>query len=445
MANVIRNRRLTRRTFLRGVGASLALPLLDAMVPAIAQVAPGGPGAGPLRSVFVFAPNGMSMDAWTPAAVGRGAALSRTLAPLAPVKERVRVLSGLALDGGRAHGDGPGDHARAAASYLTTAHPVKTGGADIRAGVSIDQAIAGQIGGATRFPSLELGHEAGRRAGACDSGYSCAYSNNISWKSPTTPVAKEVLPREVFARLFGDPDELAGGGEKRRLRDRRSVLDVVLGDVRQLQGRLGSGDRVKLDEYLTSVRELEKRLEHEENSGPEIEVPGQILEGGGGFRERAALMYDLIALAFEADLTRTVTLMLGNAGSNRSYRFLDVPEGHHELSHHGGNKEKVEKIARIDRFHVEVFAGFLQRLQRTPEGDGSLLDRSMIVYGSGLADGNRHAHEDLPILVAGGGFNTGGHWKAQTPTPLANLYLTMLHKQGIEAESFGDSSGTLAL
>lgn len=422
----------------------MALPWLDAMWPVRRRLAPP-----PVRCAFVFAPNGMKMDEWTPSTTGRGFELPATLAALAPHRDAVLVLSGLALDGGRAHGDGPGDHARAAASYLTCAHPRKTGGADLHNGVSVDQVLAAEVGAATRFPSLELGMERGRSAGVCDSGYSCAYSNNVSWRTPTTPVAKETDPRAVFARLFGDPDRLVGA-ERQAIDERRkrSVLDAVLEDARALRRELGRGDRAKLDEYLTAVEELEQRIERVDQAPTGVAVPDELRGGKRDFGARLDAMYALIELALRTDSTRTVTLMLGNAGSNRSYPELGVAEGHHTLSHHGGDPEKHGQVAKINRFHVERFAGLLERLSRAADGTGSLLDSSLIVYGSGLADGNRHAHHDLPILLAGrggGAVRPGAHVAYETGTPLANLYLTILHAAGVRHDAFGDSTGLLPL
>jgi len=445
-----RNRRLDRRTFLRGAGACVALPYLDAMVPAL----PDGPVDQPLRVLFVFAPNGKKMDDWWPRGRGRDAQRSFLLEPLAPVWERVSVLSGLCIDGGFAHGDGPGDHARATASFLTCAHPKKTGGADIRAGVSVDQVIASTCGSATRFPSLELGMERGSAAGRCDSGYSCAYANNLSWRSPTTPIAKETDPRAVFERLFGDPGTVSDASSRQRQRaSTASVLDAVLDDAKSLRTRLGAMDRRKIDDYLESVRRLELRLERAATQDRETiakapPVPEGLLERGLSFPERLALMYEMIALAFAADLTRVVTFMLGNAGSNRSYRFLGVPQGHHNLSHHKGDPKKLAAIRKINRFHTEQLSSFLQRLQAESEHDADLLHGSMVVYGSGLSDGNRHNHDRLPVLLAGGGggaLRGGRHVVLPERTPMANLYLALQQTMGVGVDRFADSTGPLML
>ena len=441
--NPLRRRPLDRRTFLRGAGAVVALPWLDAMVPALSRCAP------PVRAVFVFSPNGMKMDDWTPRDKGSSYIAPFLLEPVQEHRKDVLILSGLTLDGGRSHGDGPGDHARAAGSYLTCAHPKKTGGANIHCGTSVDQEIAGAVGSATPFASLELGMERGRRAGVCDSGYSCAYSNNIAWKTPTTPVAKETDPREVFTRLFGDPDDALDAEERARQEQRRrSVLDSVLADAKSLTAKLGTADRAKLDEYLTAVRELEQRLDQAEAKGPEVEVPRGLARPRGPYEDRLALMYELIALCLQTDRSRVVTFMLGNAGSNRSYRSLEVPEGHHDLSHHGGKKHKLAQIRKINRWQVEQFAAFLDRLAAAEDGGTSLLDQSMILFGSAIADGNAHRHEDLPVLLAGragGSLRGGRHLAFPRETPMANLYLGLMDRMGVRRETFADSKGRIEL
>lgn len=435
---------LDRRTFLRGSGALLAVPWLDAMLPAF-----GPPPARTPRSVFVFSPNGMHPGEWRVAGDGRAATFEGTLAPLRPLRARLTVFSGLAIDGGRAHGDGPGDHARAAASFLTCAHPKKTDGADIEVGTSVDQVIAAQQGQATSFASLELGMERGAAAGRCDSGYSCAYVGSVSWRTPTTPVAKETDPRAVFARLFGDPVAAGDAAAARRQRERdQSVLDAVRADARSLAGRLGSSDRHKLDQYLQSVQELEQRLARLDDEVPATPVPAGLLATGQGHPEKLALMYELMALALATDRTRVLTFMLGNGGSNRSYRFLGVPEGHHELSHHGKQPEKLAGLAKIDRFQLEQFAAFLQRLAGEKTGDGDLLAQTLVVFGSGLGDGDRHNHDDLPVLLAGEGCGAAkgrGHVRVGKETPMANLYLGVMQAMGVRVASFADSDGVLDL
>lgn len=444
MPHPIRKLALDRRSFLRGTGVAIGLPVLDAMTPALTA-----PAEAPRRVMFIFAPNGKKMDEWRPRGSGLDT-LPYLLEPLAPLRKRLTVLSGLALDAARAHGDGPGDHARSAAAFLTAAHPKKTGGTDIFLGQSIDQLLARSHGQATDFPSLELGMEGGRLAGSCDSGYSCAYSNNIAWKDPTTPVTKETDPRAVFARLFGDPEEIGdSAARERRAKRLGSILDLALDDLKRLRTRVGQADRAKLDQYTDAIRELERRLERTTSEGPEVEVPETIEEGRiGPFSERVPLMYELARLAFETDRTRIVTFMLGNAGSNRSYRWLKIPGGHHNLSHHRGDKSKLADIREINRWHVEQFAAFLKTMQDTRDGGSNLLDRSAVLYGSGISDGNRHNHDDLPVIVAGrlgDRFRAGAHLQFRRETPLANLHLSVLRALDVPAESFADSTGTLPI
>lgn len=429
--------RITRRDCLRGLGASLALPLLGSW-PGAAR---GAEPAAPLRLLFVFLPNGMHMPAWTPKATGADYELPPTLAPLAPHRRSLLVLSGLALRGGYALGDGPGDHARAAASFLTGAHPRKTGGADIKAGVSVDQVAASLLGRGLRFPSLELGLERSRLSGSCDSGYSCAYSSNISWRSPSGPNAKEIVPGRAFDRLFRGADAGLSKQERaRRARLRASVLDAVLEDARDLRRRLGSTDRRKLEEYMDSVRAVEQRLEKTAAQAPaKGERFGAIPKK---LEDHIDLMYDVIRLAFQTDSSRVVTFMAGNAGSNRSYPFIGVKEGHHRLSHHGRDPEKQAKIARINRFHVERFARFLEELKKVKEGPGTLLDNTLIVFASAIGDGNRHNHNELPVLLAGGGrgaVKPGAHLRFERDTPLCELYLFMLRQAGYRGSKFGDA------
>ena len=362
------------------------------------------------------------------------------------------MLSGLALDGARSHGDGPGDHARSSASFLTCAHPRKTGGDDIHVGVSVDQVIAEHDRGRVPFASLELGMEAGRSSGSCDSGYSCAYSNNVSWRAPDTPVAKEVDPRAVFERMFGSADRERDRQQAAlRRQRRRSLLDFVREDAQRLRGSLGAADRAKLEQYLTSVRELEQRLSRAEEgarSQPAIAVPDGLGRGRVSFRDGVDLMYRLIGMALQTEQTRVVSFMLGNAGSNRSYPWLDVAQGHHQISHHGKDPQKLAMIRKINRWHLERFAAFLDVLQATPDGDGTLLDRAAIVYGSAIADGNAHRHHDLPVLLAGGACGQvrgGRHLRFARNTPMANLYLRLLGWMGVSCEQFGDSTAPLEL
>ena len=438
---------LSRRAVLRGLGTTIALPLLDSMVPAFAASRRLIEKA-PRRMAFVYIPNGAIMQDWTPEKTGADYDLKSILQPLEPFRNDVSVLSGLAQHNGKALGDGPGDHARAAATFLTGVHPKKTDGADIHVGISVDQVAAQRIGHKTRFGSIELGTEPGRLAGNCDSGYSCAYSNSISWRSPTTPNPPEINPRRVFERLFGD----VRTGETpraraRRLRQDESILDFVQQDTKKLQRRLGATDRRKLDEYLAGIREIERRISSDENQStqlpPDLEKPAGIPVE---FTDHIKIMFDLMTVALQADMTRIVTFMVGREGSNRTYREIGVPDPHHGLTHHRDDQEKIDKISKINRFHVEQFSYLLKKMQSVSDGDGTLLDNSMVVYGSSLGDGNRHTHHDLPVLLAGragGTVKAGRHLVYRENTPLNNLYVSMLDRLDIPTETLGDSSGKL--
>jgi hypothetical protein len=443
------HRPISRRTVLKGLGTAVALPWLDAMAPAFSWAAPAD-GKPPVRMAFCYIPNGAHMQAWTPAEAGATFTLPPTLEPLASLRSHVTVMTGLTLDKARANGDGAGDHARAQASFLTGCQARKTAGADIRVGVSVDQLAAQRLGDATRFPSLELGCESGRPAGNCDSGYSCAYQYNFAWRSPTTPVPKEIDPRLVFERLFGTGGKEAAAARAKRERYRRSVLDLVQEDADALRRQLGQSDLAKLDEYLTAVREMEKRIDlaRSRNAAEPKPPEGFARPTGipGDYKDHLRLMAELLVLAFQGDLTRVATFVFANDGSNRPYKPIGVPEGHHDLSHHGNDQKKQQKIAQINRFHVEQFAHLLSRLQSVREGGGTLLDNSMIVYGSGIGDGNRHNHDDLPILLAGRGGGTiqaGRHLRFARETPLTNLYLAMLDRFGCPTDKLGDSTGRL--
>ncbi|HLK56298.1 MAG TPA: DUF1552 domain-containing protein [Chthonomonadaceae bacterium] len=437
---------LSRRTFLRGVGAAIALPMLDAMTPALASAGPAR--KPPVRLAFAYVPNGIIMKDWTPQGVGREFELPRILKPLATYREDLLVLTGLADHNGNELGDGPGDHARAGASFLTGVHCKKTRGADIHNGVSADQIAAQAFASETRFASLELGCEDSRTVGDCDSGYSCAYTNSISWRSATTPMPPEINPRAVFERLFGTEDfHLDPATRARRERYRKSILDMVREDTQALVGTLGPADRRKMDEYLTSVREIETRIQNAERDNhaakPEIEKPAGIPVT---FAEYVALMLDLLVAAFRADLTRVSTLMIGREGSMRTYPEINIADSHHPLTHHRNNPDFIEKVTQINTFHIGLFARFLGKLKSIPDGDGTLLDHSLIVYGSGISDGNRHLHENLPLLVAGrgdGSLNPGRHLVYEQETPVANLYMTLLDRAGVHPESIGDSTGKL--
>jgi hypothetical protein len=401
----------------------------------------------PKRMAFVYVPNGANMADWTPKAVGSEYELPFILEPLKANQKELLVLSGLAHDKGRANGDGAGDHARASATFLTGCQPRKTAGKDIKAGVSVDQIAAEKIGDRTRLPSLELGTDKTRLAGNCDSGYSCAYSFNISWKGEATPMPPEVDPRLVFDRLFGNgqPGEMDEARIKRD-RYRKSVLDFALDDAKKLKAELGYTDRRKLDEYLTAVRELEQRIERANNFAA---APANFDRPKGvprSYEEHLRLQFDLLALAFQTDTTRISSFIMAHDGSNRQYPFIGVRDGHHDLSHHGGDEEKKDKIAKINRFHAAQFAYFLDKLKSIKEGDGTLLDHCLIVYGSGLGDGNRHNHDNLPVVLAGGGggtVKTGRHVRFERETPMTNLFLSMLDRVGAPTERLGDSTGLL--
>lgn len=446
----LKHARVTRRTALRGLGVSLGLPLLDSIAPKVAM-AGGTTASPPVRSAFIFVPNGVHLPDWTPAEEGFGFELPYILEPLSRVQDDLLVLSGLTHDKGRANGDGPGDHARSASVFLTGAQPRKTDGANIRSGISVDQMAAQKIGDQTKFASLELGCEQGRNAGSCDSGYSCAYSNNISWAGERTPVSKEINPRLAFERLFaaGKPREIdENQGRRRALK--KSVLDFIKEDADRLQARLGRSDGRKLDEYLNGVREIERRIERAESeSSPKIvsdidyPVPAGMPDDYG---EHIRLMCDMIVLAFQTDTTRVASFMFANAGSNRDYKLIGVPDGHHDLSHHGDDPKKHAKIRQINRFHTSQLAYLLERLKSIPEGEGTLLDHSMICYGSALSDGNRHNNENLPVLLAGRGGGTidpGRHVRYQRETPMCNLFLSMLDRIGAPTEFIGDSTGRI--
>lgn len=440
---------LNRRRFLRGLGVAVSLPAFESLLPlAQAAVTPRG-AAAPLRMAFLYVPNGVNVERWRPRGEGADYELSPTLQPLAELKEHLQVFTGFEHKNGWAGGDGAGDHARANASFLTGARPKKTAGSDIRLGVSVDQVAARHLAGVTRFPSLELSCDGVRKSGVCDSGYSCAYQFNLSWRSETTPVAPESNPRLVFERLFGSGTgaERVAGFRERQERQ-RSILDFVQEDARRLQRDLGLNDRHKLDEYLTGVRDIERRIEQAERFGPPPD-PGRDVPAGipPRYSEHIRLMADMLVLAFQTDSTRVATFLLAHDGSNRTLDEVGITDGHHALSHHQNDPKKLEKIARIDQFYVSQLAYFLRRLRDTRDSDGrSLLDNAMIVYASGLSDGNRHRHDDLPVIVAGragGALHPGRHVKLAQNTPMTNLYVALLQTLGIRVDRFGDSTGRL--
>lgn len=440
------SKRISRRTTLKGLGIGLALPWLESMGPLNswgAEVATTQ--SAPNRVAFLYVPNGVNMEDWKPEQYGSEFELPSILESLNFTKDQLLILSGLTADKARANGDGPGDHARALAAFLTGVQPRKTDGTDIRAGVSVDQVAASRVGQYTRLPSLEIGVEGGAMSGNCDSGYSCVYSSTMSWRSATQPLPKQINPKAVFERLFGGSGDASQQARNAR---RRSVLDFVLEDSRDLSRQLGANDVRKLDEYFSSVRDLETRIERASQlapiEAPAYDVPDRAPET---YEEHLRIMADLMFLAFQADITRVCTYVLANEGSNRSYRFIDVPDGHHDLSHHGNDSAKKEKLRKINTFHVQQLAYLLEKLRGTQEGDGTLLDHCMIAYGSGNSDGNRHNHDDLPILVAGGGCGTirgGRHLAVPDQTPLNNLWLSLLDRMEIQLEHLGDSTGRVA-
>ena len=438
---------LPRRTFLRGVGATLALPLLDGMVPALSALR-NTAAKSTARLGIVYVPNGIFMRQWTPEGDGAALQLTPTLEPLARFKDRLILLSGLSNKQGDAlPGEGAGDHARAAGAYLTGVHPKKTEGADIRAGISMDQIAARALGAETELASLELSLESREAVGACDPGYSCAYANTLSWRSPTTPLPMENDPRVVFERLFGGSDSTDPAAWRLRREEDRSILDAVTSKATRLRGQLGAPDRVKLDEYLEGVRDLERRIQRAEQRSarelPALDEPPGI---PASFEEHAKLMFDLQVLAYQADLTRIITFMVGHETSQRAYPEIGVPDAHHPLSHHGGDVEKVRKLIKVNQYHTQILAYYLDKLQSTPDGDGTLLDHITLLYGSGMSDGNNHNHHNLPTLLVGGGaghLKGGRHLRYAERTPVTNLFVTLLDHLGVEVNTIGDSTGEM--
>jgi hypothetical protein len=429
----------SRRTFLKGIAGTLALPSLVSLAKAAPSVAAAA-AASPTRMAFVYIPNGVNLDLWQP----KGAEnIAESLQPLSGLRDRYSVMRGLDHHKAAANGDGAGDHARANATFLTGVQARKTAGADIKLGVSVDQIAAEQLGHLTRLPSLELSTDPPRRSGNCDSGYSCAYQYNLAWRSETTPVPPERDPRMVFEKLFGsgDPKE-----DSRRRLHQKSVLDFVLEDANRLNQRLDGNDKSKMDEYLTSVRDVENRIQQAEKF--RVEVPESLRPNGvpESYKDHIRTMYDMMALAFQTDSTRVATFLLAHDGSNRTFGDIGVTDAHHQLSHHRSDPEILKKIAVIDKFYIEQLAYFLEKLKNTKDGNGNLLDHSMIVYGGGIADGNRHNHTDLPMILAGGGSGTlkqGRVIQAPEGTPMTNLYLSLLDRMGVKAERIGDSNGKL--
>ena len=439
---IITRRTLSRRTVLRGMGASLALPLLDGMVPAFASPRPVR------RFGAVYVPNGMSLPHFFPQTSGPGFGLSPTLAPLAPFRDRLVVFSGLANLEAQAQGsEGVGDHSRGAGTFLSAVHIRKTEGSDIRAGTTADQLAARVLGRETQLGSLQLAMESNEISGACDPGYSCAYMNTISWASPTAPLPMERDPRAVFERMFGGSDSTDRDARLARIAQDRSILDVVHDEARRLNSTLGAGDRRRVGEYLDAVRGIEHRIQRAEEQSdrelPLVEKPRGI---PAAFADHAKLLYELQALAFQADLTRVFSFLFTRETTVRAYPEVGVADAHHQISHLINDPEAVANVARVNAYHMSLFASFLERLRATPDGDGNLLDNVLIVYGAGIGNANLHSHDDLPIaLVGGGGGRVRGdrHLVLPKDTPLANLYLTLLDKLDVPVDRFGDSTGRL--
>lgn len=439
---IVTKKALPRRTFLRGVGTALALPLLDAMIPSMTALAvtPANPAC--LRRLgFVYMPMGCDVTRWTPPGGDTLDELSPSLSPLAPVKRSVSVLTNMELRNAY-----PGTHATSNAAFLSAATARRTESTDYHLGTTVDQRAARQIGRQTPLPSLELAMDLLSVVGQCDNGYACVYQNNLSWSSPTTPLPAEAHPRVVFEMLFGE----GGSAADRRaaLRRRASLLDSITDELARLQNTLGPADRTRIDQYLDSVRDVERRIQQAEASVAENPLPDLDRPAGvpARYADHARLMFDLQRLALQGDITRVITFQLARETSNRTYPEIGVPDPHHPLTHHGNDPEKIAKVAKINRFHVSLFADFLQSLHATPEGDGSLLDHVLYLYGSGMGNPNIHDHTNLPILVAGGAAGNmrgGRHLRYEKPTPLANLHLTLLDKVGVRLDSFADSNGTV--
>jgi Protein of unknown function (DUF1552) len=449
MSAIVTKVRLSRRAMLRGLGATMALPVLDAMTSAFTAAA-----QTPVRRIgAIYVPNGMNIWNWTPKTEGSGFDFSPILKPLEPFRKNLVVLSGLANKeaDGRV-GEGTGDHSRAQTAYLTGVHAKKTEGADIHlegTGVSMDQIVARELGRETQLSSLELGLESNDLAGGCEDGYSCAYTGTIAWRSATTPLPIEANPRAVFERLFGASDSTDRDARLARLRKDHSILDAVAEEVNALQRKLGTPDQRKLSEYLDSVRDIERRIQMAEGQSnrelPVVQQPSGIPQT---FEEYATLMFDLMALSYQTDLTRVVTFVIGREKSTRTYPEIGVPEPHHPVSHHQNRPDILDKQAKINTYHVKMFAHLLEKLQSVQDGDGSLLDHVMIVYGAGMSNSDIHFHHDLPVLVAGGGAGRvkgGQHIRVPRDTPMANLHLTLIEKMGVPIERFGDSEGKIEL
>lgn len=438
--NFITKKSIPRRTFLKGVGASFALPLLDAMIPA-ATAASKTAASSVRRLGYVFMPMGCDQSRWTPGSEGNLDKLSPILDSLAPVKDQTTIFTNMELRNAY-----PGSHATSNSSFLSAAKAKVTESSDYYLGTTADQLAAQQIGQQTQLPSLELAMDLLQTVGQCDNGYACVYQNNLSWSSPTTPLPAEAHPRLVFENLFGE----GGTPEERRaaLRKRASLLDSIADDMNRLKRGLGGSDRARISEYLESIREVERRIQTAEadtkdNPMPDLDRPMGV---PAAYADHARLMFDLQLLAFQGDITRVTTFQIARETSNRSYPEIGIPDPHHPLSHHGGNAEKIEKMSKINAFHVSLFAEYVEKLKNTPEGNGSLLDSTLLLYGSGIGNPNVHDHTNLPVIVAGGaagGMKGNRHIRYEKPTPLANLHLSLLDKAGVRIDQFGDSTGKI--
>jgi len=433
---------LSRRTLLRGLGTTLALPLLEAMLPTANAAALA---SRPKRLQIFYTPNGMIMGGYTPTAAGRNYPLSPTLAPLEAHRQHFSVVSGLAHYNANALGDGPGSHGRSCGAYLTGAHPRRTEGFDLHCGISFDQVVAQQFGEATQLASLELGIDPPSLMGSCDVGYSCTYTNSLSWRSPTVALPVTVNPRDVFERLFGDGDTPDDHSRMLQLKRRASILDFVREDAARLSGRVGSNDRRKLDEYLESIRDIERRIQKagaatKQAGSPQLDRPAGIPES---YHDHVRLMIDLQVLALQTDMTRVCSFMLGRELSNRTYPEIGVPDSHHMLSHHGGDPDKIAKLRRINTLHMQQFAYYLERMRATPDGDGSLLDRTVVLAGSSLGEPNEHDNMNLPAIVAGGLLATNQHLVLPKHTPMCNLMVTIAQALDIPLQQFGDSTSAV--
>ncbi|MCI4592568.1 DUF1552 domain-containing protein [Sphingobium sp. BYY-5] len=440
---IILRKPLSRRTLLRGTGTMMALPLLEAMMPS-AQAA--DIAAQPKRLQIFYSPNGMMMNQFLPTTQGPGFTLPPTLEPLASHRAQISVVTGLGHPSAAAMGDRPAGHGRSCPAFITGVHVKQTEGTDIHCGISVDQAYANHLGDATQLSSLELGIDQASLLGSCDIGYSCAYTNGISWRNPTVPLPVTANPRDVFERLFGDGDALDAQSRLVQLRRQSSILDFVMDDSARLSGTLGREDRHKLDEYLEATRDIERRIQRSIASGGGAEAAGLERPAGipDSFDEHVRLMIDLQVLAMQADITRVGSFMIGRELSNRTYPEIGVPDSHHMLSHHGNNPEKMAKLARINRHHMEYFAYYLDRMKAVKDGEGSLLDRTLVLRGSAFGDPNEHDHMDLPVIVAGGLVPGDRHIVAQKGTTMSNLLLSALHLLDVPATSFGDSTGPFA-